>query len=355
MNLPVAEFLRILIAASIIVAGLNRAESADPLPRATNSLGMTLVEIPAGEFNRGMTDDQKLRMNHPNTLEQGADLIDERPAHPVKLTKPFWIATHEVTVAQFRKFVDATKYRTSAEKSSRGALVFNPTEKEGVARFVVKAEANWRNPGFAQTEDHPVTCVSWQDATAFCEWLGKKENANYRLPTEAEWEYAARAGNDTIYIGGDKPDTIYAHGNIGDAALEAAHPGTVKRQHLTITPAEQLDGVVFTSPVGKFKPNAWGLFDTHGNVWEWCSDRYYDRYYQELHKTARDPRSGKMALTIDPQGPATTPQHKFGDWRSMRGGSWYTGPMASRSASRAYGEAGEAFCYTGFRVVRVAQ
>ena len=342
---PICVFL---FAAEMIFA-------AEPLPRATNSLGMTLIEIPAGEFERGMTDDQKLRMNHPNTLDQGADLIDERPAHPVKITKPFWIASTEVTVGQFRKFVEETKYQTTAEKSGRGSLVFNPAEKDGVARFVLKAEANWQNPGFEQTDNHPVTCVSWQDATAFCEWLGKQEKATYRLPTEAEWEYAGRAGNDTIYVGGDTPATVYAYGNIGDATLEAAHPGTVKRQHLTLTPEEQTDGVVYTAPVGKFKPNAWGLFDTHGNLWEWCSDRYYDRYYQELHKAARDPRSGKMAVTVDPQGPETTPQHKFGDWRSMRGGSWYTGPMASRSASRAYGEAGEAFCYAGFRVVRVAQ
>ncbi len=330
------------------------ATAQEPFARETNSLGMTLVHIPAGEFNRGMTDDQKLRSNHPNTLEQGADLIDERPAHPVKLTRSFWIATHEVTVAQFRKFVVATGYKTTAEKTGRGARAFNPAEKEGVNRFVLKPDCTWQKPGFEQTDDHPVTCVSWQDAVAFCEWLSKTEGVAYRLPTEAEWEYAARAGSDTIYAGGDAPATVYAHGNIGDSALEAAHPGTVKRQHLTLTPEEQTDGVVFTAPVGRFKPNAWGLFDTHGNVWEWCSDKYYDRYYPELHKAARDPRSGKLAMTIDPRGPETTPQHKFGDWRSMRGGSWYTGPMASRSASRAYGEAGDAFCYAGFRVVREA-
>ena len=352
----IRQWSRIGFIAVISFAAISSfAIAAEPLPRETNSLGMNLVLIPAGEFNRGMTDEHKLRTNHPNTLEQGADLTDERPAHPVKLTKPFWLATHEVTVGQFRKFVEATKYQTTAEKSGRGALVFNPAEKEGVNRFVLKPDCTWRSPGFVQTDDHPVTCISWQDAVAFCEWLSKEENATYHLPTEAEWEYAARAGSDTIYVGGDAPSTVYAHGNIGDAALEAAHPGTVKRQHLTLTPEEQLDGVVYTAPVGKFKPNTWGLFDTHGNVWEWCSDRYYDRYYPELHKAARDPRSGKLALTIDPRGPETTPQHKYGDWRSMRGGCWYTGPMASRSASRAYGEASDAFCYAGFRVVRDAK
>ena len=128
-------------------------------------------------------------------------------------------------------------------KKGAGRFAFNPAEKEKVNRFEVRADCNWRNPGFPQTDDHPVTCVSWRDAITFCEWLGKKENAVYRLPTEGEWEYAARAGGDTIYIGGDTPSTIYAYGNIGDSALDAAYPGTVKRQHLTLTPEESLDGV----------------------------------------------------------------------------------------------------------------
>jgi formylglycine-generating enzyme required for sulfatase activity len=220
---------------------------------------------------------------------------------------------------------------------------------------VLDAEANWRKPGFAQSDEHPVTCVSQRDAIAFCEWLGKQEKAAYRLPTEAEWEYAARAGSDTIYAGGDEPATLYAFGNVGDAALEAAHPGTVKRQQVSHLKPGDGDGVVYTGSVGKFKPNAWGLYDMHGNVWEWCSDLYHDRYYDELTKAAREKGSwAKPAPTIDPAGPKTTPQHKYGDWRSMRGGSWYSGPMACRSASRAFGEAGDAFCYAGFRVVREA-
>lgn len=352
MKFSLTESWRFLTTLVLFVTGVAiSAFAAEPLPSDKNSLGMTLLQIPAGEYNRGVTDENKLSLNHPNTLLQGADFQDERPAHPVKLTREFWLSAHEVTVSQFRRFVEETEYQTTAEQSDRVALVFNPAEKEGVTRFVLSAECNWRNPGFEQADDHPVTCVSWQDANAFCEWLGKRESKTYRLPTEAEWEYAARAGNDTIYVGGDAPATAYAYGNIGDSALESAHPGTVKRQHLTLTPEEQLDGVVYTAPIGKFQPNAWGLFDMQGNVWEWCSDRYYDRYYRELHKAARDPRSGKLALTVDPQGPESTPQHKFGDWRSMRGGSWYTGPMASRNASRAFGEAGDAFCYTGFRVV----
>ena len=111
--------------------------------------------------------------------------------------------------------------------------------------------------------------------------------------TEAEWEYAARAGTDTIYVGGDKPETIYAYGNIGDETLEAAYPGTVKRQQAENLQPNGGDGYVFTAPVGRFKPNAWGLYDTHGNAWEWCSDRYYDRYYEELLTIAQKEVAGQ--------------------------------------------------------------
>ena len=104
----------------LFVAALALAE--EPLPGETNSLEMKLVQIPAGEFNRGMTDDFKLNINHPNTMMQGADLQDERPAHPVKISRSFWLGTQEVTVGQFRQFVEATKYETSAEQKGRGAL-----------------------------------------------------------------------------------------------------------------------------------------------------------------------------------------------------------------------------------------
>ena len=332
----------------------SAAALADNPPKTqANSIGMNLVLIPPGTFQRGMTDEHKMRINHLNTILLGADLQDERPAHPVQISRPFWIGADHVTVKQFGEFVEATHYQTDAEKPGRGAMAFHVPHKEGVDRFVLDPKCTWRNPGFPQTGDHPVVCVSWHDAVAFCDWLSKKENAKYRLPTEAEWEYAARAGTDTIYVGGDKPETIYAYGNIGDETLEAAYPGTVKRQQAENLQPNGGDGFVFTAPVGHFKPNAWGLYDTHGNAWEWCSDRYYDRYYEELLTIARKKGSeAKPAITIDPQGPETTPQHKYGDWRSMRGGSWYTGPMASRTASRSFGEAGDAFCYTGFRIAR---
>jgi sulfatase modifying factor 1 len=229
----------------------------------------------------------------------------------------------------------------------------HPDVKNETARFAAEPQASWKSPGFEQTDAHPVVCVSWHDAVAFCDWLSKKENVAYRLPSEAEWEFACRAGTKTIYSCGDDPDDVYAHGNVGDAALERAVPGVVSRQRADRLGEKDGDGFAYTAPVGRFKPNALGLYDMHGNVWEWCQDRYQDRFYAARQKELQElRRAGKPVFSIDPQGPETTPQHKYGDWRSVRGGSWYVSPISCRAATRSFAEAGDAFSYTGFRVVR---
>jgi formylglycine-generating enzyme required for sulfatase activity len=304
----------------------------------------------------GEKDYDKLLAQHPTSIRVGQGFETDRPAIPVRITRPFQIAAHEVTVGQFRKFVDATLYKTDAERDGKGAFVYHPNVKNEVDRFAPEPAASWRDPGFEQQDDHPVTCVSWHDAVAFCEWLSKAEGASYRLPTEAEWEFACRAGTDTIYSCGDDPDTVYGHGNVGDAALERALPGTVLRQRVDRLGPADGDGFVYTAPVGKFKPNALGLYDLHGNVWEWCQDCYQDRYYVALDKELKAAEKVKGPKTIDdPRGPETTPQHKHGDWRSLRGGSWFVSPISCRSAVRSFAEAGEAYSYIGFRVVREAK
>lgn len=342
-------FCRSMIAL-LLVSSISFA--ADKLPSETNSLEMRMVKVPSGEYLRGEMHGDLLRRNHPfSTGSVGSN--SERPAHPVQISQAFWMADSEVTVGQFRKFVEATGYRTTAESSGDGSLVLIADAEEGLEQFQLRAECNWRSPGFPQKDDHPVVCVSWQDAQAFCDWLSEKENARYRLPTEAQWEYAARSGTTTSYLGGDLPDTIYAFGNVADATLEEAHPGMVLRQRIAKLNPSDGDGAAYTAPVRSFQPNRWGIYDTHGNVWEWCSDKYYDRYYTELTTAAQKKGSLQQpAVTIDPPGPETTPNHEFGDWRSMRGGAWCTGPISSRSASRSFGEAGDAFSYVGFRVIR---
>ena len=128
-----------------------------------------------------------------------------------------------------------------------------------------------------------------------------------------------------------------------------------RRQRIARLQRGQGDGFVHTSPVGSFKPNHWGLFDTHGNVWEWCSDKYYDQYYAKLTGLTIMQSGADLPPAVDPQGPEATPHHRYGDWRSLRGGAWCTGPISSRIASRSFGEASDAFCYAGFRVLRAAR
>ena len=284
--------VRTLALGIVFYLALQRVSlAADEHDPVTNSIGMRLVYFPPGEYVRGAIHGDQLRKNHPFSTG-GTGSHDARPAHRVKLTRSFRIAVTEVTVGQFQKFVEATGYRTTAESNGRGALAFFATAEKGLDKFALKQDCNWRNPGFDQDLDHPVICVSWKDASAFCKWLSKKEAREYRLPTEAEWEYAARAGSKTSYIGGDFADTVYAYGNVADAALEAAHPGMTLRQRIARLGKGEGDGHVYTSPVGKFKANGRGIFDTHGNVWEWCSDKFHPRYYSEL--------TGATVMSSDP-------------------------------------------------------
>ncbi|MFT5468139.1 MAG: sulfatase modifying factor 1 [Verrucomicrobiales bacterium] len=317
-----------------------------------NSVGIELIRVEAGEYLRGAADQNLIVEKHPfSTLARNRN-HGISPSHPVRISKSFWIGSREITVAQFRAFVEATDYETSAETNEKGALALFPEETDGPEKFQTKPGCNWRNPGFAQTDDHPVVCVSWKDAVTFCEWLSKKENRVYRLPTEAEWEFAARAGSTSMYLSGDSPDGVYEYGNVADAALEKAHPNMTLRQRIAGLKEGDGDGFVYTAPTGSLKPNAWGLFDTHGNVWEWCSDRYMIEYYGELRaKAVKDGSTTEPAETVDPTGPESTLNDQYGEWRAMRGGGWTNSPITARTAWRGFGEASDSFCYTGFRVV----
>ena len=175
-------------------------------------------------------------------------------------------------------------------------------------QFEQDPKYTWQNAGFEQTDEHPVVNVSWNDAVAFIAWLSRKEGKTYRLPTEAEWEYACRAGTTTRYVFGDDPEGLAAFGNIAD--------GTAKEKYPEWTSAiAARDGYVYTAPVGRYRPNAWGLFDMHGNVWEWCSDGYDADYYKE--SPVDDPPGVSQAAS-----------------RVIRGGGWGCYPRYARSAYR---------------------
>ena len=291
-------------------AGTNAGTDFSPPQVITDSIGMKLVLIPAGEFTMGSPEGEE-------------DRDWDETQHRVCITKPFYLGVYEVTVEDFRQFVTGTGYKTDAERD-RGGYAWSETAgpSEGP-----DPKYSWRNPGFTQTDRHPVVNVSWNDAVAYCGWLSRKEGQTYRLPTEAEWEYACRAGTTTRYSHGEDSEGLVKVGNVADAAFAARVPelmGGIKAS----------DGYAFTSPVGNFLPNPFGVYDMNGNVWEWCADWYGEGYYQ------------KSPLS-DPPGPTT------GSFRVFRGGSWNYSAWVCRSASRTWMPPDNSYVTQGFRVALV--
>lgn len=288
-----------------------------------NSIGMKLVRIPAGEFMMGSGEEAESLVSAMAAYDVRPEQFhDEYPQHRVRITRPFCLGMYEVTVGQFRKFVTDTQYQTDAEKGGPGGAGY----VEGKGEIAVRPQFNWQNPGFMQSDEHPVLNVSWDDATAFCEWLGRKEGKPYRLPTEAEWEYACRAGTTTRFSSGDDPESLARVGNVADAAAKAKFPDW----KWTIAAS---DGCAFTAPVGRYQPNAFGLFDMHGNVWEWCADWYAADYYAT--SPADDPKvlvGGKLHV--------------------LRGGSWLVKPCSDRAACRFRYAPMIRADFAGFRVVQ---
>jgi formylglycine-generating enzyme required for sulfatase activity len=195
---------------------------------------------------------------------------------------------------------------------------------EGTDSGYVK-EANWRRPGFEQTGDHPAVCLSWNDAVAYADWLTKETGRPYRLPSEAEWEYAVRAGTTTSRFWGDDPNGACTYANVADRSAEARFPGGAVH--------DCDDGHVFTAPVGSFKPNPFGLLDIQGNAWEWVQDCWNDGY------------EGAPA-----DGSAWTD----GDCgrRVLRGGGWHDGPAWVRSAYRYWDELDARYYDVGVRLAQ---
>ena len=290
-----------------------------------NSLGMQMTLIPPGEFLMGSSDEDiklALKIAEETKLDEAAvkRIQEERPQHTVRITQPFRLAAHEVTIGQFAKFVEQTKYKTQAEEFGGNSQTVKSEE--------VKPDSlklTWRTPGQSVTDDSPVTQVNWNDAVAFCNWLSGQEKLDlcyqrdgdtwallpktngYRLPTEAEWEYACRAGMTTQY-------------SFGDDWQEHDKYGWSENNAGGRPPA-----------VGSLPANPFGLYDIHGNVWEWCHDWYDGKWYE---KSPSD----------DPVGPSRASS------RVVRGGSWLSMPAGCRSSSR-YGYNAPSFRYydRGFR------
>ena len=269
--------------------------------QTANEVGMKLVLIPPGQFTMGSPE------------SEGRRLLNETQ-HRVRITKPFYVAAAPVTKGQFARFVAGAGYKTDAENDPNGSWGY---AADGTSS---RDQINWRTPGmfgFTQPDDHPVVFVSWNDALAFCDWLSNKEGKRYRLPTEAEWEYACRAGTVAALYFGEVAD-----GNLENTRGDLPYGANVRGVFLK-----------HTSMPGAYPANAWGLFDMHGNVQQWCQDWHDDGYYS-------------TSPADDPQGPAK------GTMRSVRGGSWLSQACNCRSAFRGHYSPIARYVDVGFRVVR---
>ena len=247
------------------------------------------------------------------------DRSSDETEHQVKVSD-FYLCRYALTVAKFRKFIDESGYQTDAEKANSSRIWDGAKweDKEGV---------NWRH-GVSGNEraldeyNHPVLHVSWNDAVAYCDWLSRKSGKTLRLPTEAEWEYACRAGTTTPFNTGENLTTGQANYD-GNYPYNNNQKGVYREN---------------TVPVESFAPNAWGLYNMHGNVFEWCGDCYGDKYYEEC----------KAKGTVEnPAGPET------GSHRVLRGGSWGSDARNCRSANRNFDTPGSRYADVGFRLAFV--
>lgn len=326
-------FLAVTGASGVFSALRGSADGAPAAPSANTGarpIAVDMILVQGGAFEMGFAGGEE----------------DERPVHGVKL-ESFHLQRHEVTNAEFLQFVEATGYVTQAERNGQCWVYV-----QGATDFTSLEGANWKQPFGGDTPplnerlDHPVVCVSWNDAAAFARWAGM------RLPTEAEWEFAARsrggphvrAFTNPSQHAGQPSDGHRAMGGQAHAHLEHG-PG----EDVHLVPANiwqgtfphdnrKPQGQFYTSAVGQFEPNALGVHDMIGNVWEWTADWYAPNTY-------------RRSVARNPQGPAT------GELRVARGGSWFCSPNycgAYSSHFRGSSPPGSAFNNVGFRLAKDA-
>jgi len=291
------------------LAGSQAVPTSKPVNESLKTDGLPeMVFIKGGAFQMGSNE--------------GED--EEKPVHTVTVSD-FWLGKYEVTVAEFENFISATGYQTDADKNGGSYFWIG-------SKWEKKAGVNWRcdaqgNVRKSSELNHPVIHVSWKDAVAYCKWLSRKTGQIYRLPTEAEWEYAARSGskNYKYALGNFGPEGSKG-GNIADESLKRALGWS------SIWDGYD-DGYVYTAPVGSFEPNELGVYDMTGNVWEWCRDWYGAKYYRNSPQ-------------VDPKGSAS------GTVRVLRGGSWSSEPVVVRCSFRNGHDPDDRYGNSGFRFAR---
>jgi formylglycine-generating enzyme required for sulfatase activity len=276
-----------------------------------------VVIVPAGKAVIGASLEEEER-HGMSPVNRGKSI----PLHEVAFARPFAMGKYPVTIAQFRQFVNETGYRASNS-------CFTQYYNDGHYIYEKARGYSWRAPGFAQEDDHPVVCVSAEDAEAYAEWLSKKTGHAYALPSEAQYEYALRAGTTTSYFWGEDRSRACEYSNQPDldqARATNSPSGPDYRFQCS-------DGFAFTSPVGSFKPNPWGLYDMQGNIWEWTADCWNDNYEGA-------PTDGSAWKTGDC------------DARPSRGGSYGNAVHSAYAGVRAPRHASYNGHSWGFRIVR---
>jgi len=277
--------------------GTSLQDQQTPSRVISTPLPLELVWIPPGRFRMGDIS--------------GDGQADERPLREVEISG-FWMMQTEVTRGMFARFVE-----DSGHDTGNRCWVHDGGWSE-------RDDLNWKAPGFVQSDDHPVTCVNWNDAQTFITWLNRKSGEVFRLPSEAEWEYAARAGSETLYYMGNEPSELCAHANAADKRALEHYPD------FAVNDCD--DGYVRTSPVASFTASPWGLYDIYGNVWEWVEDCWSASY-------AGAPADGSAVFEADCSR------------RGFRGGGYGDIPHFARSTLRNRGNAAHRKDDIGFRLV----
>jgi formylglycine-generating enzyme required for sulfatase activity len=278
-----------------------------------------MKNLPAGNFMMGTSAEDEIRSGMPKPQAGKAE-----PVHQVTFARGFAMAIYPVTISQFSTFVLESGYKTSpscvSQHMSDGHFIYEDT-----------LGATWRNPGFPVGDNFPVVCVSGEDAEAYAAWLSKKTGHHYAVPNEAQYEYALRAGTTTAYFWGQERDARACdYSNQPDLDQAAAMAGAPSGPQYRF---QCHDGYAWTSPVGHYKPNPWGLYDMQGNIWEWTADCLNNNYVGA-------PTDGSTWRTGDCDG------------RMSRGGSYGNAAMSSYAAIRAPRHVGYVGHSWGFRVVR---
>jgi len=292
----------------LVALGVDVA--AQPAPLRDCAECPELVTLPAGRFTMGVAPDEE-------AVEQIAAEFRGRsePRRDIQVAR-LSIGRFEVTRGEFRVFVTATGHHSS------GCFVWEGGEHR------LLAARSWQSPGFAQDDRHPATCISWEDATAYARWLSKVSGRRYRLPSEAEWEYAARAGTTSHRYWGNTMREACRYSNGADASTRRVVP---EAADWAISDCD--DGHAYTAPVGRFAANALGLHDMLGNVAEWTADCWHPDYRG---------------------APATAAARSDGDCdlRAVRGGAWDEASAGLRAAYRVGSPVVVRVYARGFRVVR---